>query len=105
VGQEVLKTQLGVNKLSDAILNPNSQQSLSFHANIASQLNEKTNVTFVGNYTQATQRAIDVSNLFQEQYVTAGPTPGTDSATLALIRNFSANAGQFLQTTQQYIRG
>jgi len=105
VAQDVLKTQLGVSKLSDAILNPNTQQTVSPHANISSKLNEKTNVTFVGNYTQVRQRAIDVSNLFQGQYIgTGGPPPGTDSATLVLVRNSLTYAGQFLQTTQQRVQ-
>ena len=101
--QSALKQQLGVSTLSDAIRTPNSQQTLNLHANISSQLTPKASIGLAANYTQASQRSMDITDLFESQNLGFGAAPGDDSTT---IRNIVRSASQwtsFISTSEQQI--
>jgi len=104
IAADMLKQQLGVAALSDAIRNPNTQQTLNLHASIASRINDATNITLVGNYTQATQRGIDPSFFYVQNVYAAIPDPGSDSAAILRAAQANSNAISYLSTTQQDVR-
>jgi len=102
--ERILKAQLGVNSLSNAIRTPNSQQTVNLHTNVSSNLNAKSNVTLAVNYTQATQRAMDAS-VFADQFNVPPFTPGrvySASDSLTYLRVYTG-ATSFLSTTQQQV--
>lgn len=101
--EAVLKSQLGVKTLSDAIRNPNTQQTISLRSNVSSQVNTKTNVTLTADYTQVAQRAMDVST-FLNQNTLQGAPPGADSTTIARFRNNQLQSNAFLQSTTMGVR-
>jgi TonB-dependent SusC/RagA subfamily outer membrane receptor len=106
VATEILKGRLGVDALNSAMRTPNSQQTLSLHTNISSTLSPTHRVTLVGNYTQATQRAVDPS-VYSGQHGTPSLfLPGvsyTGQDSTAILYDQS-NTYYFLSTTQQQVQ-
>jgi len=106
IAMEELKSRLGVSSLGDAFTSPNSQQSVNLHANISSQLNSRLSVAIVANYTQASQRSIDVTSLFTNQNSPGVQTiapPGSDSATIANLATSNSQWDAFLNTSQEEV--
>jgi TonB-dependent SusC/RagA subfamily outer membrane receptor len=101
--QNVLKSQLGTATLSDALENPNSQQTLTFHTSISSQINSVSTIGFVASYTQATQRAVNIANIYGATYKIGLFTPTTDTTNISVLsRSLPINA--FLRSSQDQLR-
>jgi len=98
----VLKQQLGASTLSDAIKDPNTQQMLSLHTNVSSQLSATGNLTFIGDYTRATQRTINIPNIYNQTYKFGAVSPGFDTSVANLSQYLPVNA--FLQSTQENLQ-
>ena len=86
---ELIESQLGTDKLDDAIRDPNTQQTTGFSATIAAQLNPTTEVHVVGNYVQATQRAVNINSLYQSELLVGTIPPNTDSTYLQQIPTYA----------------
>ena len=99
---KILKQQLGASTLSDAIRDPNTQQMISLHTNVASQLSATSNLTFIGDYTRATQRTINIPNIYNQTYGFGGLPPGFDTSAANVAQYLPVNA--FLQSTQENVQ-
>jgi len=94
----VLRAQLGTHTLDDAIRNPNTQQSSGVHASVSAQATPTTTLGLVASYTQATQRAINLQNLFSQTYGLGASLYGDTSTAGLILQGMPVNA--FLQSTQ-----
>jgi len=101
----VLQQRLGAGVLTDAMRNPNTQQTLSLHTNVSSRISNSANVTLSANLTQATQRAMDIG-VFQSQYYNSGNLPGVgpSSPYYGEIQTVISGANAFLQTTEDHVQ-
>jgi len=98
----VLKEQLGVSSLSQAIRNPNTQQTFTAHADLATQLNATTNLNLTASYTNATQRAIAVSFTYGNNYTAGTVPPYVDTTNLAQLAG-ALPTYAFLNSTQLHL--
>jgi len=97
---QAIESMMGTKSLGDALRNPNTQKTLSLHSNISTELTPKATVNFVVDYTQATQRAVTVSSVWNALSSLEPLPPGADttpSGLLALQDPATVNA--FFRTT------
>lgn len=99
--ERILESQLGVNTLGHALKDPNTQQMLSLHTNVSSQVNAVSTLNFIADYTRATQRAVNIPNVYNQTYQYGVFPPGFDTTDVAAIQSQYAPANAFLQSTQQ----
>jgi len=98
----VLQEQLGTSTLSDALKTPNAQHTAALHASISSQLNPISTIMFSAGYTQATQRAIDISSVYGGTYGGGVIPPGIDTSDVTQVSQYlPTNAA--LRTTEQQV--
>jgi len=94
--QQYLKSLLGVSSLGDAIKTPNTLRTIGVHANVATDVTSKGNISLTTNYSQTAHRSADAS-YFANQYGSGAPHPGIDTTNVFnyLDPTFS------LQTTEE----
>jgi len=97
--EAILKAQLGVKALNNAITKPNTQRTLNLHTNVSSQVSPHSNISVAANYTHAEQHAINLG-VFLSQNTYGGPPPGSDSAAIQSFLRDRLAYNSFLQTTQ-----
>lgn len=98
---QILEEQLGTSILSSATRNPNTQQTMTLHTNVSSHPMSFGTVNFSGSYTQASQRAVDISQLYFRQAYQGAIYAGADSSLIAQSNNDLANI--FLTTTTEQV--
>jgi len=84
---EVLKSKLSTTELSDAIKNPNTQQTFGLHSNVSAQVNPTTTLSLAADYTQANQRAIGISYLYSDIGASTLPI-GIDTTDISQLMSF-----------------
>jgi len=99
---QVLKGQLGMSELSESLKDPNTQQTVSLHTNVSSQVNSMTSVNLVANYTQVVQRAIGISYIYNNTYSRGAFPPTYDTTNITRLANdLPTNA--FLRSTTLHL--
>lgn len=103
LAQEFLRQELGTQTLSDAIRNPNTQQTLTLHTDVSAQLTPVATVGVTAGYTQATQRAISISSIYNATYGRGVIPLNIDTTNFTKLAGaFPTNA--FLRSTQDNVR-
>jgi len=104
---KALRQQLGTSTLSDAIRNPNVQQTLTVHSNVLATPNTKTAVGLAASYSQGLQRSMNANIYQQSGSLGYGGVfmPGcsqTDSTRYCVPPDYSSGV-VFIRTSEQHI--
>jgi len=101
--EQFLRQQMGTTSLSQALKTPNTQQALSLHSNVVSQLNATSTVSLTASYTQANQTAINIDNLYGNTYQAGAIPPGVDTTDPNTISGYVPTS-VFFRTTAEQVR-